>query len=283
MIGKLRTFFSQAPHANLSIAGTLLASCVIGTIQAVRVNSGEWDSPVALILLAFVSTAAVFPSLEAPIYGRFPSGWVLLAAAAVLLFSSFYYDSTVGASCALLLNMAAVIAFAGSLKYVVKCLFPLTASLLLLPFQENWTLFFSYPLRLISTLLSVSFFELFGVQITAELTTIRLGQAEIAITDACSGVSQLGVLLFFAYLLSRTLRCGAGAKALWVSFILPIVIFANTVRLALTIGLYLVIGEKAFDNAIHISLGYFFVAFSLLLLWWSRKLIPPPETEEEQP
>ncbi len=271
-----------ALRRNPAIAGALLLGCLTGIVQAVKVNSGEWDSPAALMLLALSSVAMMLPHLDRPLPGRPRAGWCVLALSVALLYFSMLHQSEVGKNSALLLILAGIVLFTGGWSCAARSLWPLAASLLLLPFQENWTLFCSYPLRLISTILSVSLFDLCGVAISAELTTIRLGQAEIAITDACSGISQLGVLLFFAYILSLTLRCRPGAKLLWILFILPIVIIANTVRLVITIGLFLIIGEQAFANTLHILLGYFFVVLSILLLWWSRRLIPAPEEEEVQ-
>ena len=268
-----------ALRRNPVIAGVLLLGCLVGIVQAIKVNSGEWDSPAALMLLALSSAAMMLPHLDRPLPGRPRAGWCVLAISVALLYFGILRQSEIGKNCALLLILAGIILFSGGWATAARSLWPLAASLLLLPFQENWTLFCSYPLRLISTILSVSLFELCGTEISSELTTIRLGRAEIAITDACSGISQLGVLLFFAYILSLTLRCRPGAKILWILFILPIVIIANTVRLIITIGLFLVIGEQAFANTLHILLGYFFVIFSILLLWWSRRLIPIPGEE----
>ncbi len=279
MLEKYQKIARAALRCNPVIVGVLLLSCLIGIAQAVRVNAGEWDSPAALMLLALSSVAMMMPQLDRPLIGRHGAGWCVLLLSLGLLYLGIRGDSEIGKSGALLLILAGIILFAGGWACAMRSLWPLAASLLLLPFQENWTLFCSYPLRLISTILSVSLFDLCGVEISSELTTIRLGKAEIAITDACSGISQLGVLLFFAYILSLTLRCRPGAKILWILFVLPIVILANTVRLIITIGLFLVIGEQAFANTLHILLGYFFVIFSILLLWWSRRLIPAPGEE----
>ena len=263
-------------------AALLAVSCAFGAWQSIAANDGEWDSPLALLLLAVVAAVHGLNRMPAPRIGAGWPAWVLLAGAIVLMALSARAGSEFGKNTALLLATGA----AGIFFHGENCLsamgFSLGICFWVLPFLERITLFLSYPLRLLSTGLSVGLLQLFGVDIHARLTTISVGQTQIAITDACSGVSQLGVLLFFAYLLALRLpERQWGQKLVWGAFILPIVVVANTVRLLLTIGLFFRIGERSFANDIHVGLGYFFVLLSLALLWWSGKLLFPVSPGEK--
>ncbi|MFA5204173.1 MAG: exosortase/archaeosortase family protein [Lentisphaeria bacterium] len=264
----------QAVRRSPVPAALLAVSCAFGAWQSVAANDGEWDSPLALLLLAALSAVHGLLQLPAPkAAGRWLS-WGLLAAAVVLMGWSAGAGSEFGRNTALLLGVCATGAFFCGATCLAPMGFSLGLCFWVLPFLERITLFLSYPLRLLSTGLSVGLLRLFGVDIQARLTTISIGQTQLAITDACSGVSQLGVLLFFAYLLALKLPERPQWQTLvWGLFILPIVVLANTVRLLLTIGLFFWLGERSFANDIHVGLGYFFVLLSLALLWWSGRLL----------
>ena len=262
-------------------AALLAISCAFGAWQSIAANDGEWDSPLALLLLAAVSAVHGLLRLPAPKSGGRWLSWGLLAAAVVLMGWSARAGSEFGRNTALLLGVCATGAFFCGATCLLPMGFALGLCFWVLPFLERITLFLSYPLRLLSTGLSVGLLQIFGVNIHARLTTIAIGETQIAITDACSGVSQLGVLLFFAYLLALKLpERPWGQTLVWGTFILPIVVLANTVRLLLTIGLFCWLGERSFANDIHVGLGYFFVLLSLSLLWWSGRLLfsAPGET-----
>ena len=145
---------------------------------------------------------------------------------------------------------------------------------LAIPYQEYWTLALSYPLRLISTCLSAETLRLFGDAVEYHLTTIRVGGAEIAITDACSGIRQLEALLLLGYLIVRRQHTRTGWAVLHYFFMLPAVIAANSVRIAATVLLFHWIGAAAFDDFRHTLLGYLLVIVALLLFWWFGALFP---------
>jgi len=264
----------QAVRRSPVPAALLAVSCAFGAWQSIAANDGEWDSPLALLLLAVVSAVHGLHRLPAPKAGGRWLSWGLLAGAVVLMGWSAGAGSEFGRNTALLLGACATGAFFCGAACLLPMGFSLGLGFWVLPFLERITLFLSYPLRLLSTGLSVGLLRLFGVDIQARLTTISIGQTQLAITDACSGVSQLGVLLFFAYLLALKLPERPQWQTLvWGLFILPIVVLANTVRLLLTIGLFFWLGERSFATDIHVGLGYFFVLLSLALLWWSGRLL----------
>ena len=63
--------------------------------------------------------------------------------------------------------------------------------------METVMLALSYPLRLMATHISVAFLKFVGVEVVAERTSINIlaEGREIAVTDACSGIEQLGGLV----------------------------------------------------------------------------------------
>ncbi|MEG2075825.1 MAG: archaeosortase/exosortase family protein, partial [Victivallaceae bacterium] len=149
----------------------------------------------------------------------------------------------------------------------------LTLGMVVIPLNEILTLAISYPLRLISTFMTAGILNFFTDAVSRDNTILYLGKQPVAITDSCSGVTQLGVLLFFAYLLLRKNNSPWFLKLIWLLLLLPWILIANTIRLLLTTGLYYAWGDKAFSNTPHIILGFLFVITATLLMWFSRKLI----------
>ena len=262
------------------LAMLLGASCVFGAWRSFSTNAGKWDSPLALLLLAIVSGAYGVAHLETAkkdnSSGKF--AWLLLALSFVLMGASIFTDSECGKNMALLLGCSSVAVYLEGRRCLKLLALPLLLCYIVLPFLENITLYCSYPLRLLSTEFTVGILQVFHVDISSRLTTIFIGKTQIAITDACSGVSQLGVLLFFTWILAVNLPAtGQMRKIIWCIFILPIVIIANTVRLLATVGLFYAVGERAFENDIHTALGYSFILLSLIMLWGCGKALTPAE------
>ncbi len=171
-----------------------------------------------------------------------------------------------------------------------KCAAKLTVGVLLLcvlaPKQEYLFWCLSYPLRLVCTTLTVSLLQLFGVVISHDLTVITIGDSQVAITAACSGIEQLEALLLIGWLLVMLLH-----KTFWMRLshylmLLPVIILTNTARLVVTLLLYLRFGNWAFNNTVHTMLGFGMVIASLLLLWGLGgifKLGEPAPKSKEQP
>lgn len=157
-----------------------------------------------------------------------------------------------------------------------------SVSLVILPFYELLLLELSFPLRLLSTHIVVAFLRLLSFNILSNGTTLLWQGHELAITDACSGMSLLTLLLLIAYWLVRKTSAPAWQKACWFSLLLLWVLLANTLRLLLTLFGYMLCGEAVFAAMPHFLLGCFFVVTSSLLLWLSSTLLDKNETRQTE-
>lgn len=125
----------------------------------------------------------------------------------------------------------------------------------------------SYPLRMMATLLAVSLLNLFGADVTHEMTTIRVGGAGIAITDACSGIEQLGAMMIVGLVIAKLQQRRWLSTFFHYGFIIPSIVISNALRIALTAALYLgPLGDAALGDAWHSTLGWFQTVLSILLL-----------------
>ena len=178
-----------------------------------------------------------------------------------------------------LLFFLAAFCFWGGFKSTLVFLLPTLICTMLIPNRDVLALLLSYPLRLLSTILSVESLQLFGLNVEYQLTSIRLPGSGIAITDACSGIEQLEILLLLGYLLVKMQHERKRWAFLHYLFILPAVVFINSIRIIVTILLFYQFGQRAFADSVHITLGYFLVIAVVTLLWIIGPLFPDSEAK----
>ena len=147
----------------------------------------------------------------------------------------------------------------------------LLLAVLVLPLYELLLLEFSYPLRLVSTAVSVGFLRLF-CSVSYDGTSLFYGHQTMSITDACSGISLIALFLLLEYLILLSVRTDSWKKWAWASLLLLWVILGNASRLLLTFLLYRIWGERVFEADLHFLLGCFFVVVTSLLIWFSSFL-----------
>lgn len=269
-------FAGQGLRGILPAVAVGAAALLYAAFQAWRVSSGAWENALVMVLFAAVAgwDAVKGPATAGPSRGARLTAWGLLGAGLVLAVLPWGVNSGLPGRCALLFAALAAALFGCGTRIGLRMAGMLFLCFLAIPYQEYWTLALSYPLRLISTCLSAETLRFFGDAVEYHLTTIRVGGAEIAITDACSGIRQLEALLLLGYLIVRRQHTRTGWAVLHYFFMLPAIIAANSVRIAATVLLFHWIGAAAFDDFRHTLLGYLLVIVALLLFWWFGALFP---------
>ncbi len=271
---------------NLSNCLPCICICIVAfayaLVQAIRTCNGQWDSMVASMLLAL---AVVYfgllrflketDAVTSPSPKEKGVAWVLLAGATCLplLFASSPTELPHNIAIALF-AIACMLFFHGwrpatwmAPALIIFCIF--------IPMREQFILMVSYPLRLISTALSVWILKLFQIPIEYHLTTIALpGATQIVITDACSGIQQLEALLLIGYVIIHLQPKPLVWSLCQYLFLLPIIILSNSIRIVVTIILYRAIGAIVLDNTWHTTLGYCLVFACSILIWYSGSLFP---------
>ena len=244
----------------------------------------EWGGTAALlILLACLLYQALKTSPTAPAKsGGFPwnkvFAWGLAAAA---LGSIFLFRTSAGAPgfrfvAFFLLSLGAVSLFCG-VRAMLRGAVPLFGCFLVVPFREPIVLYLSYPFRMVSTVLSVGFLQMFGMNIENDMTTIRIEGLDIAITDACSGIQQLEAMILVAFWLVMVWRRPFVWRCVHYAFLVPAIILANAVRIILTIILYKAGFAAVLNNVWHEGLGYAQVVIAVALFFLVGCLLPETE------
>jgi exosortase/archaeosortase family protein len=245
------------------------------------------DNAIPLWLLAVILAWRAMEQLRPQTHLELPSqiaAWLFVALVPFALQLPSGGELHIGPRIAMLLLAMSIMIYRNGLKAAASLMPILFLTLVIIPVQEQLFLAISYPLRLISTILTVETLQLFGCDIIYQLTTIRVQGFDLAITDACSGISQLAVLFLLGYIVViMKQHRNFGYAALHYLALLPVVIVANAIRLILTIVLFYAIGEKAFGNAYHAALGYFFVFLATSLFYAIGALFPQAPTVKTSP
>lgn len=262
--------------------------------SALQIRS-EWGGTAALlVLLACLLYLAEKTALSVPAKtGGFPwhkvSAWGLAAAALGFVFLWRTNADTPGFKFGVwfFLALGAVSFFCG-VRAMLFGAVPLLGCFLVVPFREQIVLYLSYPFRMVSTVVSVGFLQMFGMKIENDMTTIRVEGLDIAITDACSGIQQFEAMILVAFWLTMAWRRPFVWRCIHYAFLVPSIILANAVRIVLTIVLYKVGFETVLNNTWHEGLGYAQVVLTVALFFLVGTLLPetepaaPPEKKENR-
>ena len=171
------------------------------------------------------------------------------------------------------LSLGALCFFCG-VRAMLYGFVPLLGCFLVVPFREPIVLYLSYPFRMVSTVFSVGFLQLFGVGIENDGTTIRIEGLSIAITDACSGIQQFEAMILVAFWLVMVWKRPFVWRCVHYAFLIPSIVIANAIRIILTIVLYKIIGEVVLNNTWHEGLGYAQVVLTVAIFFLVGSLLP---------
>jgi exosortase len=152
--------------------------------------------------------------------------------------------------------------------------FPLFFLFLMVPLPQSLVNTIAFPLQLIAAKFAVWSLQELGIPALVEGNIIHLAHTELFVHEACSGLRSLMALVtlgvVFAYFFNR--------GALWtrlflVASTIPIAIFVNAFRVALTGFLAHNFGEEAAGGLIHDFQGIFTFGLAFFMLLGEGRLI----------
>ena len=240
----------------------------------------EWGGAAALlILLACLLYQAIRASAGAPEKTGIPwnriLAWPPVLIALALLFLPWSNPDAPGFKFGawFFLALGATCFFCG-VRAMLYGFVPLLGCFLAVPFRESIVLYLSYPFRMVSTVLSVGFLQIFGMNIENDNTTIRIEGLDIAITDACSGIQQFEAMILVAFWFVMVWKRPFFWRCVHYAFLIPSIIVANAIRIVLTIVLYKAGFESVLNNTWHEGLGYMQVVLTVALFFLVGCLLP---------
>jgi exosortase len=152
--------------------------------------------------------------------------------------------------------------------------FPLFYMVFLFPPPESFVAAMTNPLKIALSQWSVNFLYLLSYPIAQQGVTIQIGQYQLFVADACSGLNSLislsAISLFYVYLRHRA---NFRYAMLLFMMVVPVAIFANFVRILFLVLLTYYGGEAAAQGFLHDFAGMTTFMTALLTIFAIDHLI----------
>ncbi|NWH03699.1 VPLPA-CTERM-specific exosortase XrtD [Desulfobacter latus] len=157
-------------------------------------------------------------------------------------------------------------------------LFPMIFSLSMFPLPNFINNRITLELKLLSSKIGVMMMQVYGMSAYREGNVIDLGFTRLQVVDACSGLRYLFPMIVLSILVVYFYPAKFWKRAIVVASSIPLTIFSNSLRIALTGILSQRFGAKVTEGFFHDFEGLMIFMFTLgVLLFeiWILKLIFP--------
>jgi exosortase len=208
-------------------------------------------------------------------------GVPFLALALVMRYFSgrFYYDFLDGWS--IIPWVAATVALLGGWRLLLWSLPSIGFLWFMVPLPFGWETMASLPLQKIATKLSCYALQLLGQPAFAEGNVILLGEHQLEVAQACSGLRLFISVMAVAYAYVALVQRAWWEKAILVISVIPIAILANATRIVVTGLLFqFTTGEMAHKFS-HDFAGLAMIPLAGLMFalvhWYLSRLFPEEE------
>ena len=159
-------------------------------------------------------------------------------------------------------------------KQVFRILaFPLLFLFLMVPLPQSIVNVIAFPLQLIAADFAVQALYLLEIPALREGNIIHLAKTQLFVAEACSGLRSLMALLTLGVIFAYFFRRRLWERIVIVLSAIPIEIFVNAFRVALTGVLTHHLGEEAASGWIHQTEGLFTFAIAFVLLLAEARLL----------
>ncbi len=215
-----------------------------------------------------------------------PSVWGLfafIAAQVVRLFGLFFmYSSAERLSIALTIAALVLLLFGWQLLRKVSTV--LLYLCLMLPWPNRVQAAVTIPLQRWATSSAVFCLEMVGYEVVQEGNVIHIGDASVAVAEACNGLRMITAFFVISGLVVLLVKRAWWEKLIVLVSSLPIALLCNTVRLAITAAFFTVLEGEHWEKIFHDFGGYAMMPLALAAvvaeLWLLAKLTTLPDREK---
>ncbi len=215
-----------------------------------------------------------------------PSIWGLfafVAAQGIRLFGLFFmYSSAERLSIVLSVAALVLLLFGWQLLRGVSTV--LLFLCLMLPWPNRVQSAVTLPLQHWATSSAVFCLEMVGYEVVREGNVINIGDASVAVAEACNGLRMVTAFFVIGGLVVLLIRRTWWEKLIVLVSSLPIALLCNTVRLAITAVFFTVLQGDYWETIFHDFGGYAMMPLALAAvigeLWLLTKLTMLPSKEE---
>ena len=195
-----------------------------------------------------------------------------LSGFAVLFFSGLLYLGGNLGSIETLTYMGIWVAVIGAalllagVRIVKSLAFPFLILAFIVPFPPFLNRLFTFKLKLISSALSIGMMRLGGLSVFGEGNIIDLGVTQLQVVDACSGLRYVYPLLLMGFVFAYLFHKKWWERAIMVVATVPISVFSNALRIAITGYLTTKVSPQAAESFFHGFSGWLIFMVSLMFL-----------------
>ncbi|MFH1717571.1 MAG: exosortase [Planctomycetota bacterium] len=155
---------------------------------------------------------------------------------------------------------------------------------LMLPWPNIVQYYIGLHLQRYATSSAVFCLETIGYEIMREGNIIHIGDASVAVAEACNGLRMITAFFVISGLVALLVKRAWWEKLIILISSLPIALLCNTVRLATTAVLFTVLEGEHWEKIFHDFGGYAMMPLALAAvvgeLWLLTKLTTLPDPEE---
>jgi exosortase len=248
-------------------------------------RSDEYSSGLLVPFLAlYILWIRRHTLLQVPIKPSVFGLFLFLAAQAMRIFGLFYLFSS-AERLSLVLSIVALVLLLFGWKLFFRISSILLFLVLMLPWPQRIQTAISLPLQSISTSSAVFCLELTGFDIIREGNVIHIGNATVAVAEACNGLRMITAFFVISGLVALLVNRTWWEKLIILLSSLPIAFLCNTLRLTVTAIAFTVIEGPDWEKIFHDFGGYAMMplalAFIVMELWLIDKLTIIPDEKKE--
>jgi exosortase len=203
-------------------------------------------------------------------------GLPLLAFALAMRYASgrFFFDFLDGWS--ILPWAAGSVALVGGWRLLLWSLPSIGFLWFMVPLPFGWESMASMPLQRIATKISCYVLQLLGQPAFAEGNVILLGENQLEVAQACSGLRLFISVMALAYAYVTLVKRSWWEKAILIVSLVPIAIVANATRIVATGLMFQFVSGEAAHKFAHDFAGYAMIPLAAAMFWgvlWYLRLL----------
>lgn len=210
--------------------------------------------------------------------------FVFVAAQTFRLFGLlFMYGSAQRLS--IVLSVAALVLLLFGWQLFRKVFTVLLFLFLMLPWPNRVQAAIALPLQRWATASAVFCLETLGYEVLQEGNIIHIGQASVAVAEACNGLRMVTAFLVISSLVVLLVRRALWEKLVVLASSLPIALICNTTRLTITAIAFTVVSGEYWEKVFHDFGGYAMMPLALVAVvaeFWILVKLTTPATQKQR-
>ena len=176
---------------------------------------------------------------------------------------------------ALVLFTLSLVAALGNRRQLALVVIPILVLYLLVPMLPLFEAALSYPMRRLSAVLASLLLSLGSAEVRLSGTEIFVGDLQVSVTSACSGLTLLQHMAWIAWWTVLSRHRGLWRRAAHAAIALPAVLISNTLRVVVLAIWASVSGPEVLASAGHAYISWAAVAVAAFLFFAMGSIYKP--------